>query len=229
MVLEAINSKSEEAMVVSCRAERTAVKTKEVVAETESETRTCEDSDDGKTRCRGVGVAVRREGPRGKTIWLGIQIDFATWGKSGKQFNPKLIPCLIRVYSCLSVFNTKTRIFSCLIRVDTNRHEFPKHEHRKLVSYSCRVIRVVSKLSGDTISIGGPTGKGRILKACKHKKNTSFSERAIEHLPETAVILSWIFLRQVRRILIAPRIDFGSNFASLVYKINWILASVMDR
>ncbi|KAL4568320.1 hypothetical protein LXL04_023929 [Taraxacum kok-saghyz] len=46
MVLEAINSKSEEAMVVSC-CRRTAVKTEEAVVETESDGRTCEDRDDG--------------------------------------------------------------------------------------------------------------------------------------------------------------------------------------
>ena len=37
------------------------------------------------------------------------------------------------------------------------------------------------------------------------------------YLPETAVILSWIFLRQVRRVFSVPRTDFGINFKSLVY------------
>ncbi|KAL4568987.1 hypothetical protein LXL04_024613 [Taraxacum kok-saghyz] len=61
--------------------------------------------------------------------------------------------CLIRVYSCLSVFDTfkhETRISLFVSTLINTKHEFVKHEHGKPVSCSCRVIRVVFQIARST-------------------------------------------------------------------------------
>ncbi|KAL4557466.1 hypothetical protein LXL04_035644 [Taraxacum kok-saghyz] len=136
--------------------------------------------------------------------------------------------CLIRVYSCLSVFDTnkhETRISLFVSTRINTKHEFVKHEHGKPVSCSCRVIRVVFQIARNKAKRSKTMGDGdelheeeRFDVLTKTGLKTGISK------PRSAVhrdgdyhraVHVWIFAESTQQLLLQKRADHKDSWPGL--------------